>query len=137
MAIQAGGHGGLEILRHLPRTAEVGAAGYSAVARNDSWNALHLVLLVAVTILTWLAWRRLGPAFGLYAAAILVVVLSEPSKGFPLVSLPRFVLTDFQVLVTLALLVQEHPRARTGLLVALGSLSAVAGVAFAHGVWIA
>jgi Dolichyl-phosphate-mannose-protein mannosyltransferase len=137
MAIQAGGHGGLEILRHLPRTAEVGAAGYSAVDRIAFWNAVHLVVFVAVAVLTWLAWRRLGPAFGLYAAAILVVVLSEPSKGFPLVSFPRFVLTDFPVLVTLALLVQEHPRLRTGVLVALGTLSAVAGVAFAHGVWVA
>lgn len=137
MAIQAGGHGGLEILRHLPRTATVGAAGYSAVDRIAFWNAVHLVVFAAVAVLTWLAWRRLGTAFGLYGAAILVVVLTAPSKGFPLVSFPRYVLTDFPVLATIALLVQERPRLRTGVLVALGALSGAAGVAFARGVWIA
>ena len=137
MSIQAGGHGGLEVLRHLPRTATVGAAGYSAVERIAFWNAVHLVVLVVVVALTWFAWRRLGTAFGLYGAAILVVVLTAPSKGFPLVSFPRYVLTDFPVLISIALLVREHPRVRTGVLVALGGLSAAAGIAFARGVWIA
>jgi hypothetical protein len=137
MTIQAGGHGGLEILRHLPRTAAVGGAGYSSVERLAFWNAAHLLLFVAVVALTWVAWRRLGTAFGLYGAAILVVVLTAPSKGFPLVSFPRYVLTDFPVLIALALLVQGRPRLRTGVLVTLGALSAAAGVAFARGVWIA
>lgn len=137
MAIQAGGHGGLEILRHLPRTADAGAAGYPAVERVEVWNDVHLVVFLAVIVLTWLAWRRLGPAFGLYGAAILLVVLAAPSRGFPLVGFPRYVLTDFPVLLVLALLVHEHPRVRTGVLVALGALSAAAGIAFAHGVWIA
>jgi hypothetical protein len=137
MSIQAGGHGGHQILQHLPRTATVGAAGYSAVDRIAFWNAVHLVVLVAVAALTWVAWRRLGAAFGLYGAAILVVVLTAPSKGFPLVSFPRFVLSDFPVLIAIALLIREHQRFRTGVLVALGGLSAAAGVAFARGVWIA
>jgi dolichyl-phosphate-mannose-protein mannosyltransferase len=137
MSIQAGGHGGLEILRRLPRTATAGAAGYSAVERIAFWNAVHLVVLVAVAALTWVAWRRLGTAFGLYGAAILVVALTAPSKGFPLVSFPRFVLCDFPVLIAIALLIREHGRWRTGVLVALGGLSAAAGVAFARGVWIA
>ena len=55
MTVQAGGHGGLEILRHLPRTQTVGAAGYSATERIAFWNAFHLVLLVAVALLTWVA----------------------------------------------------------------------------------
>jgi hypothetical protein len=94
-------------------------------------------VLVPVIWLTWVAWRRLGPAFGLYAAATLVVILSVPSTGFPLVSLPRFVLSDFPVLIALAAVIAGRPALRTGVLVGLGAVSAVAGVAFARGVWIA
>ena len=136
MAIQAGGHGGLEILRHLPRSASVDGA-YSPVDRIAFWNAVHLVLLVPIAWLTWLAWKRLGTAFGVYAVATLVVVLTAPSKGFPLVSLPRFLLADFPVLIALAAFVQGRPSLRTGVLVGLGALSAAAGIAFSRGVWIA
>ena len=132
MAIEAGGHGALEILRDLPR-----GEPYSQALQVNFWNAVHLVVLVPVVWLTWIAWRRLGPAFGLYAAATLVVILSVPSTGFPLVSLPRFVLSDFPVLIALAAVIQERPGIRTGVLVALGALSAAAGVAFSRGIWIA
>jgi hypothetical protein len=136
MAIEAGGHGALEILRHLPRT-EPGGSGYSQALQVNFWNAVHLVLLVPVIWLSWVAWRRLGPAFGLYAGATLVVILSVPSTGFPLVSLPRFVLTDFPVLIALAAVIRERPGIRTGVLVGLGALSVAAGIAFSRGVWIA
>jgi hypothetical protein len=137
LAVSAGGHGGLEILRHLPRSADVGVEGYSTTDRLAFWNAVHLVLLVPVVWLTWMAWKRLGAAFGLYALATLVVVLTAPSKGFPLVSLPRFLLADFPVLIALAAVIQGRPSLRTGVLVGLGALSAAAGVAFSRGVWIA
>jgi hypothetical protein len=137
MAIEAGGHGGLEILRHLPRSETVGVEGYSPTDRIAFWNAVHLVLLAPVAWLTWFAWRRLGLAFGLYALATLVVVLTAPSRGFPLVSLPRFLLADFPVLIALAAFIQSQPRLRTGVLIALGALSAAAGVAFSRGVWVA
>jgi Dolichyl-phosphate-mannose-protein mannosyltransferase len=137
MAIQAGGHGGLEILRHLPRSASVGGEGYSPVDRIAFWNAVHLVLLVPVAWLTWLAWKRLGTAFGVYALATLVVVLTAPSRGFPLVSLPRYLLGDFPVLIALAAMFQGRPNLRTGVLIGFGALSAAAGVAFSRGIWIA
>jgi hypothetical protein len=136
MAFQAGGHGALEILRHLPR-AGTGAPAYSQALQVSFWNTAHLVLLVPVVWLTWVAWRRLGRALGLYAAATLVVILSVPSQGFPLVSMPRFVLTDFPVIVALAAMIHGRPRLRTGVLVALGAASAAAGIAFSRGVWIA
>jgi hypothetical protein len=101
------------------------------------WNAAHLLVLVPLIWLTVVAWRRLGPALGLYAAATLVVILSVPSEGFPLVSMPRFVLTDFPVLIALASVLQGRPRARTTVLVALGALGAAAGIAFSRGEWIA
>jgi hypothetical protein len=137
MAIEAGGHGSLEILRHLPRSASVSAAGYSSTDRIAFWNAVHLILLVPVAWLTWLAWKRLGTAFGVYALATLVVMLTAPSHGFPLVSLPRYLLGDFPVLIALAAFFAGRPNLRTGVLVGLGALSAAAGVAFSRGVWIA
>jgi hypothetical protein len=136
MAFQAGGHGALEILRDLPRTG-LESPGYSQALQVSFWNAAHLVLLVPLAWLTWIAWRRLGRALGLYAVTTLLVILSVPSEGFPLVSMPRFVLTDFPVLIALAAVVQGRPRLRTGVLVALGTLSAAAGIAFSREVWIA
>jgi hypothetical protein len=136
MAFQAGGHGALEILRDLPRTG-AGSPGYSQELQVSTWNAVHLVMLVPLVWLTAVAWRRLGPALGLYAAATLVVILSVPSEGFPLVSMPRFVLTDFPVLIALASVIQGRPHLRIGVLVGLGALSAAAGIAFSRGEWIA
>jgi hypothetical protein len=136
MAIEAGGHGALEILRDLPRT-EPGGAGYSQPLQVSFWNAVHLVLVFPIAYLTWVAWRRGGPALGLYALAILAILLSVPSEGFPLVSMPRFVLTDFPVLIALAAVVRDRPSLRTAVLVGLGALSAAAGVAFSRGLWVA
>ncbi|MBA2641366.1 MAG: glycosyltransferase family 39 protein [Actinobacteria bacterium] len=136
MAIEAGGHGALEILRDLPRT-DPGGTGFSQPLQVSFWNAVHLVVLVPVMWLTFVAWRRLGPALGLYALATLVLVLSVPSTGFPLVSLPRFLLTDFPVLIALAAVIRERPSLRTGVLVGLGALSAAAGIAFSRGMWVA
>jgi len=136
MAIEAGGHGALELLRDLPRTGAAGS-GYSQPLQVSFWNAAHLLLLVPIAWLTWVAWRKLGPALGLYAVSTLVVILSVPSEGFPLVSMPRFVLTDFPVLMALAAVIQDRPSLRTTVLVGLGAVSAAAGVAFARGVWVA
>ena len=82
-----------------------------------------------------LTWKRLGPAFGLYSAATLVIVLWAPSKGFPLVSLPRLLMDDFPIV--LALVAVTRDRHRDFVLIGLAALCAVAGVAFAHGVWVA
>ena len=101
------------------------------------WNVSHLVLLVAAVWLTWIAWRRLGPAFGLYSAATLAIVLSVPADGFPLVSLPRFLLADFPLFLALASLTLDRPRAREATLWSFAALGAVCAAAFARGIWIA
>jgi hypothetical protein len=135
-AIEAGGHSALEFLRHLPRGMG-GPEGFTQADRIDFWNVVGLAVLVLAVWLTWVAWRRLGPAFGLYSAATLVIVLAAPSKGFPLVSLPRFVMDDFPLLLAIVALIRDRPAWREGTLIALGALTAAAGIAFAHAIWIA
>jgi hypothetical protein len=94
-------------------------------------------VLAGALWLTWVAWRRLGVAFGLYSAATLAVVLSVPAEGFPLVSLPRFLLADFPIFLALAAVTLDRPRAREVTLCAFAALGAVAAAAFARGIWIA
>ena len=66
-----------------------------------------------------------------------MIALSAPAEGFPLVSLPRFLLADFPLFLVLASLTLERPRARDVLIAAFAAFGAVAAVAFARGVWIA
>jgi hypothetical protein len=129
-AVLAAGHGARDLL-DLP------AAGPGHDQRVGLWNVSHLALLVAAAWLTWVAWLRLGAAFGAYSAATLAIVLSAPAEGFPLVSLPRFLLADFPLFLTLASLTLDRPRARDGVIAAFAALGAVAAAAFARGIWIA
>ena len=111
--------------------------GPDTTERVALWNLSHLVLLVVAMWLTWIAWRRLGAAFGLYSVATLAIVLSVPAEGFPLVSLPRLLLGDFPLFLALASLTLDHPRARGPTLCAFAALGMVAAVAFARGIWVA
>jgi len=113
------------------------AGGPANAQRVGLWNLSHLALLGVAFWLTWVAWKRLGAAFGAYSAATLAVVLSAPAEGFPLVSLPRFLLVDFPLFLALASLTLERPRWRDAVLVAFAAIGAVAAAAFARGIWIA
>jgi hypothetical protein len=129
-ALQAAGRGTQDLL-DLP------AAGPGQVEQVALWNVSHLALLFAAIWLTWVAWRRLGPAFGLYSAATLAIVLSVPARGFPLVSLPRFLLADFPLFLALASLTLERPGPRGATLWSFAALGAICAAAFARGIWIA
>jgi hypothetical protein len=113
------------------------AGGPANAQRVGLWNLSHLALLGVALWLTWVAWKRLGAAFGAYSAATLAIVLSAPAEGFPLVSLPRFLLVDFPLFLALASLTLERPRWRDAVLVTFAALGAAATVAFARGIWIA
>ena len=93
-------------------------------------------MLLAALWLTWIAWRRLGPAFGLYSLATIALVLLSPPKYFPLASFPRYLLGDFPVFLALAGLVRDRPRAREAVLWTFAGVGAVAAVAFSRGVWV-
>ena len=129
-SVQATGRGTRDLL-HIP------AGGPGHDERVGLWNVSHFALLAAAAWLTWVAWQRLGPAFGLYSAATLATVLSVPAAGFPLVSLPRFLLADFPLFLALASVTLGRPRARDATLVGFAALGALAAVAFSRGVWIA
>ena len=129
-AAQSGGRG----LRHL---FDMPAGGPGNEQRVGLWNLSHLALLIGAFWLTWVSWVRLGAAFGAYSAAMLVIALSAPAEGFPLVSLPRFLLADFPLFLALASLTLDRPRARDAVLVTFAALGAVAAAAFARAIWIA
>jgi hypothetical protein len=134
-SVSAGWHGAAELVRHLPR--ELGTpGGFPDRDRFAIWNVLHLGLLAAALWLTWVAWRRLGPAFGLYALAVDAAVLTGTHEVFPLASLPRYLLGNFPLFIALAVLLQGRPRAREATLIAFGAVAAVAAVGFSRHVWI-
>ena len=126
-AVQAAGRG----LKTL-----AGAEAFDQAHTVSLWNVSHLVLLLGAAWLTVVAWRRLGPAYGVYSAASLLVILSAPATGFPLVSLPRLLLADFPLFLALAAVTLERPRTREVLLCAFAALGAAAAIGFSRGVWI-
>jgi hypothetical protein len=101
-----------------------------------TWNVVQFALLVAAIWLTWVAWRRLGPGFGLYSAGVLAIVLAAPAQLSPLVSFPRFLLADFPLFIALAALLRRRPRLRTAVLALFATAGAMAAVAFSRKVWV-
>jgi hypothetical protein len=134
-SIVRGYEGVAELLRHLPRGGGA-PSGYPERDHLAAWNSFHLALLVAALALTWVAWKRLGPAFGLYSLTTIALVLLSPPRYFPLASFPRYLLGDFPVFLALAALVQGRPRARELLLCSFAAVGAVAAVAYSRGVWV-
>ena len=134
LAVRDGYQGASELLQHLPR------APHGTFEHRDqwaSWNVVHLLLLAAAAWLTWIAWRRLGVAYALYSLANLLIVLTSPADLVPLVSLPRFLLGDFPLLLALAAVLERRPHARNAVLIAFAAIGGAAAAAFAHHVWIA
>ena len=92
-----------------------------------------LVLFLALTVVVW---RRLGAAYGVFAALSLVLPLSEPWNVFPLYSLPRFGLVVFPFFMALAALARS-PRRYAVLIVCSATLLAVDVARWALWRWVA
>jgi Mannosyltransferase (PIG-V) len=135
-AIRAGSSGAATLVRDLP-AASGSPGGLAQADQLATWNLVHLVLLGCVLWLTWVAWRRLGTAFGLYALVVALALLSTTVHSFPLQSFPRYVLADFPLFLALASVTATRPRLRQAVLIGFGAVSGVSAVAFAHHVWIA
>jgi hypothetical protein len=135
-AASAAWHGAGELVRHLPR-AQNAPNGYAPTDQWAAWNVLQFVLLLLAIWLTVEAWRRLGPAFALYSAATILIFLTSPARFVPLVSEPRFLLSDFPLFLALARMTETRPRARQAVVVGFAVVGGFAAVGFAHKTWIA
>jgi len=82
--------------------------GAAALFRDDGGRALALnlqqfVFALVFVALAVIAWRAFGAAYGVFAAVGLAIPLAAPSERWPLLSLPRFGLVLFPLLLALAL----------------------------------
>jgi hypothetical protein len=135
-ALRTAKEGAAELLLHLP--ADSGSPdGLEDSQQRGTQNLLQTLLLLAAAVLTWVAWKRLGTAFGLYSAAVLAITLSTPAAVVPLVSFPRFLIADFPLFIALATLAAPRPRLRLGLIIGFAAVGGIAAVAFSRAVWIA
>jgi Mannosyltransferase (PIG-V) len=74
-------------------------------------NIELFALLVLFSVLTVVAWRRLGAPYGLFAASSLALPLAVPTQAYPLLSLSRFGVVVFPLFIALALLASTPRRA--------------------------
>jgi hypothetical protein len=77
-------------------------------ARTAVLNLEYLAYLLVLCVLAVVAWRRLGAAYGLFAATSLAIPLTAPSDLYPLLSLPRMGLTIFPLFLALATLTRRE-----------------------------
>lgn len=134
-AVKSGEQGVAQLVLHLP--AGSGApSGFGKPEQFAIWNVVQLVLLVAACVLTWLCWKKVSRAAALYSATTIVLFLSAPAAVVPLVSEPRFLLADFPLFVTLAVLCGERPRLRSIVIASFAAAGLLAAVGFARGTWI-
>jgi hypothetical protein len=104
--------------------------------RVATLNLEMLAFLVLFVVLTVIAWRRFGAAYGLFAALSLAIPLSAPSERWPLLSLPRFGLTIFPLFLALASL-GGRPRAHTAIVAVSSLLLGVSVAQWALWQWVA
>jgi len=135
-ALHTAEQGAAELVRHLPADAGY-PGGFEKAQQRSAWNVLQLLVLLAAAGLTWVAWKRLGVAFGLYSIAVIAIILSTPAAVVPLVSVPRLLIADFPVFIALAMVAATRPRLRLGIIIGFAAIGGIAAVAFSRGVWIA
>jgi len=115
--------------------------GVAALAREEGERALalnvqQLAFTVAFIALAVVAWRLFGAAYGLFAAVSLAIPLSYPSERWPLLSVPRFGLVIFPLVLALAALgARRH--VHEGILAVSSLLLGVAVVQWALWQWVA
>lgn len=96
----------------------------------------QLAFLALFAALAVVAWRRLGAAYGVYAAGSLALPLSSPAADYPLLSMPRFGLAIFPLFLALATL-GAHPRAHAAIVGASAMLLGLATAQWALWQWVA
>jgi hypothetical protein len=100
-------------------------------------NLQAFAFLVLFVVLTVVAWRRFGAAYGLFAAVSLAIPLSYPSSRWPLLSLPRFGLVIFPLFLALSALTTARPRLHNAVVACSALFLGVAVVQWALWQWVA
>jgi hypothetical protein len=134
-ALRSGEQGAAQLVLHLPG----GSGSPSGFGKPESfaiWNVVQLLVLVAACFLTWVCWRRVSRAAAVYSLATIVLFLSAPADVVPLVSVPRFLLGDFPLFITLGVLAAQRPRLRTTLVTGFAAVGMLAAAGFARGTWV-
>jgi hypothetical protein len=103
------------------------------VAATNVEAAAFLLVFLWLTVETW---RRLGAAYGLFAAVSLAIPLSEPAAVLPLLSLPRFGVVIVPFFLVLAKL-GERPRLNTAMVMFSTLLLGLTVVEWALWNWVA
>jgi Mannosyltransferase (PIG-V) len=117
--------------------AGVAALGDAEPARLLAHNAQQLAFAGVFLALAVVAWRRLGAAYGLFALVGLAIPLSIPSDEQPLLSLSRFGLVLFPLVLALAALTAGRPRLHEAVVAVSSLLLGVAVVQWALWQWVA
>ena len=98
-------------------------------------NLENLAFLALYAVLTVVAWQRFGAPYGLFCALSLAIPLSVPSSRWPLLSIPRFGLVLFPLVLALAS-IGRRPRAHTAILAVSALLLGVTTVQWALWQWV-
>ena len=108
---------------------------------RDQWltlgNLTAFIALVFALALLVACWRRLPSSYTVLAVVTLLLPLSYPTHGTPLLSFPRFLIVDFPVFVALGVLLVRRPVLRWAALAALTAGLVVFTVIYANGMWVA
>ena len=96
---------------HAPADRRLGGElvlGRGRRTRSRSRTSRHSAFSLLLVGLGYVAWTRIGPAYGVYCAASAALALSVPTHTYPLLSLPRFALVVFPVFLALALVARSR-----------------------------
>ena len=104
--------------------------------RDLALNLQQLGFTVGFLVLALAAWRRFGAPYGLFALVSLAIPLSFPSERWPLLSMSRFGLVLFPLLLVLATL-GSRPRLHSALTSVSAALLGIAVVQWALWQWVA
>ncbi len=117
--------------------AGVAALGETDPPRLLAHNLLQLAFAAVFLALAVVAWRRLGAAYGLFAFVALAIPLSVPSNEQPLLSLSRFGLVVFPLVLALAALTAGRERLHEAVVAVSSLLLGLAVVQWALWQWVA
>ncbi|MBA2332018.1 MAG: glycosyltransferase family 39 protein [Actinobacteria bacterium] len=104
--------------------------------RDLALNLQQLGFTLAFLALAFSAWRRFGAPYGLFALVSLAIPLSFPSERWPLLSMSRFGLVLFPLLLVLAA-IGARPRLHSALTTVSAALLGVSVVQWALWQWVA